>query len=185
MGATTTTYTNTERRLLNVLAADNVPQLGLPVRQALTAANADHTNVVSLADVELIEAFHQGREHIEFNSVTMFELGRDGNTLRLTGKGISWVVTDPENKLLRAIDAARSGSYDLRAASRDCDDDALIISVVENGYATLHYKGDLKETKFVRGIGGRLAHQFVHGADYVLIPTTKMRRVLGPEKATS
>lgn len=181
MGATlSSTFTDPQRRLLNTLVCSDVPHLGAPVRYVVEKATADYGDLVALEDAEVIEALRFGAEQIEIAHTPMLQLTRDGNTLRLTNMGIHWVVNSAENKLLRRIDAAPRGRYDLRDASRDCDDDNIIMGVVANGYATLHFKGDQQETQFV-GDGRR---QFAHGGDYVLIPTVKMRRVLGPERAT-
>jgi hypothetical protein len=164
-----------QRRLMNVLY-DHHDARGMNARRAKMAASVDHDEVVGLALADLIEAF-RGDHRMDVVASGSIALYVGGPIMRLTNHGIRWCSENPLNKLLRAIDAAPRGRYDLRDASHDCDDDAVIVGAWSDGYATLHFKGDGRETKFV----GNGREQFAHGGDFVLIPTSKIRTVLGPK----
>lgn len=173
-----------QRRLMNVLYDTGTSCPGAEARRARKAAQCDHEDIVGLAMADLVEARRNNGDGPLVNiPAARHTLYFGGTLLRLTNLGISWCGRNPLNKLLRALDAAPRGRYDLtgRCASGDCDDDEMIVGIVTDGYATLHFGGDLRETKFQRNGAGGTRYEFKHGADYVLIPTPKIRTVLGPK----
>jgi hypothetical protein len=151
---------------------------GMDARKAKATASIDHDEVIGLALANLVEAQRQrSGQLVDIPSAVSTLLYVGGHILRLTNLGTLWVQGNLTNRLLRAVDSTPQGRYDLRDALQSCEDDAVIVGVVSDGYATLHYKGDTRETRFI----GNGREQFAHGADYVLIATSKIRTVLGPK----
>lgn len=182
MSSITANLSPAQRRLMNVLFDTGRAAEGMSARSAKDAAEVGHDEVIGLALADLVEARTAGRgELVDIPSATSSLLYTRGTVLRLTGLGISWCRENPLNALLRALDTAPRGRFDLRDASAVCGDDDVIVSIVSDGYATLHFAGDLRETKF----GGTRTHgvldEIRHGTDYVLIATPKIRTVLGPK----
>lgn len=92
----------------------------------------------------------------------------------LAAAGREWVRTDPLTRLLNSLWSAPKRALRLDKAAAAGGED-LIREVVDGGYATLHYGGDLRQTEF-KGDG---AHEFRHARDFLLIGTLKIRNVLG------
>lgn len=176
MTSITANLSSAQRRLMNVLHYHHDAR-GMSARRACKqVANADHDEVIGLALADMVEVF-RGDRRLDVVASGSLGLYLGGTVMRLTNLGILWVQDNPLNKLLRAIESKSRGQFDLRDASEACDDDRVILGAWSDGYATLHYKGDGQETKFI----GNGRDQFRHGADYVLVATPKIRTVLGPK----
>ena len=173
MTSITAKLSHEQRRLLNLV--HDTPVGFADARKMRTRAGIEHGEVIGLALADLIEAW-RGTYRIDIPSSTHTLLYTGAHTLRLTMVGTMWVTENPLNKLLRTMLEQPKGAFDLRDASDCVEDDAVIIGAVGEGYATLHFKGDMKETKFDRA-GGR--YEFRHGADFVLCGTRKATAVLG------
>jgi hypothetical protein len=91
--------------------------------------------------------------------------------LQLTPRGNVWVVTDPWNRLLAQVVERRPMSL----ADADAADEQMVRQAWDDGYVTLHYAGDLRETKF----SGDGRYEFRHARDFVLMATSKARHALG------
>jgi hypothetical protein len=94
--------------------------------------------------------------------------------LGLTPAGRGWVEDNPRNALLHKVDASPLGKVTLRRALEVTDDPRIIRQVVDDGYTSVHDAETLMEVRLNRYI---LA---VCPNGYILLPTPKIRKVLGP-----
>jgi hypothetical protein len=168
-----------QRRLMNVLYETGPACSGAVARQAKRLASADHEDVVGLATADLVEGRTACRGELIDIPARGNALYVGGHTLRLTNLGISWCNENPLNRLLRTLDEAPRGRFTLDKALAVVNDRNVIGAAVEHdGYAALHFAGDLRETKFGPRDG---EYEFAHPKDYALIATPKIRTVLGPK----
>ena len=95
--------------------------------------------------------------------------------LSLTAAGIAWVEDNPRNALFRKVNASPLGRVTIRRALEVTGDRAVIRDVLRDGYVSLHTIEDRME------VPARLLGQVVRHFpdDYILLPTPKIRKVLG------
>lgn len=169
--AVTTALKAAQRRLLNYLYDYG----DVPMNWVQRRVDVERSGIEPVFLAGLIEALDDDGEVIDYPGTTA--LGRATVKLRLTSAGKIWVKDDPTNRLLRLID--RVGTLRLSRAVREAGEDARIIILdhVQQGYLTLHYAGDLRETQF-NSHDGRYEFQFAD--DFRLLSTAKIRTVLGP-----
>lgn len=98
--------------------------------------------------------------------------------LHLTTAGCAWVEDNPRNSLLRRVNASPLGRVTLRRAMQHVDGEQakreLVRQVLDAGYVSLHDAVDRMEVRL-----GRRGFPFNDPDAFILLPTPKIRRVLG------
>lgn len=159
-----------QQRLMNVVyGLQNVR-----ADRAMQAANVDAAEIYQLQGARLILAYDlrgHGADLLAMPTSALLCV-----FLQPTPLGVDWVTGDPMNVLLKALDIAPQRQMTLCDATRDADEQT-VRDAVDQGFASLHYAGDLRRAKFDTGDG---RYEFRHARDFVIQATPKIRRALGP-----
>lgn len=150
-------------------------------RSAMLAADADlYNDLVPLVEHGMLTARRQV-DLADLSAIGWPDHAVRRCVLKPTLAGTAWVEDDPRNSLLRAINASPLGRVTLRRAANHADTPAagrkLIHAVVHDGYASMHQAESKRE---VARMGLIMSRMKVIDLDaYVLLPTPKIRKVLG------
>lgn len=182
--ATTTDLAEPKARFLNSLydmtqlGADFDRRAGYVVfsRAAFRADLPDRGTLYDLVRTGLV-LMRRGRDLAELDPAEASEADIINSLLSLTTAGGGWVEDNPRNALLRKVDASPLGQVTLRRALNVIPFGSGIRDLITEGYVSLHTAADHMEVV----LRGRALHSaFAHHPDaYILLPTPKIRRVLG------
>lgn len=177
--ATATRLTDPSARFLNVLyGMTNASRHGTATdharfgHAAFRADLPDRETLYALVRSGLVRM----RDSLTTADIDPDEASEDriiNSLLSLTPAGIGWVEDNPRNALLRRVDQ-RIGRITLRRAL-EVADGQVIRQVLSDEYVSLHTTADRMEVP-ARFIREALRH---FPDDYILLPTPKIRRVLG------
>lgn len=175
MSAPTIRLSESHQRLLNVLY--NRSDRGTLIahyRPVMLAADTNRATLIELVDADLATV----RRCRDLSTLNLSVTPEDvvvTSVLKLTARGAAWVEDDPRNALLRRVDASPLGRVTLRHAINIIPFGSDIRDLITEGYVSLHCAADRMEVP-ARLVGRAIRN---HLDDYILLPTPKIRRVLG------
>jgi hypothetical protein len=141
----------------------------------LRRADVEYSDLIAPAEAGLIEAIDHGDNTFEIPGTPEFRVRR--HRIRMTARGIGWVEDNPTNALLRKVDARPLGKVTIRRALEVTGGDTGIIrDVTRDGYVSLHEA----ESRMEMTLGPNTRQVRNHPDDFILLPTPKIRTVLGP-----
>lgn len=160
---------------MTVLTRESV-RLALNVVLARGEASTDHDLLASygLDDINLAALVANGwLKGPTWAELTSGSLPESQRRYTLTASGREWLRRDPVSAVMRPFVETGMRTMQLKAFLREHRGDRQQVTDAHaQGWVTVHYAGDLKETNLDD-------YAFRHSADFTVIVTTQGRRAIG------